>query len=247
MKRTILTLCVFFALSSLAYAQAFIECYDTTTGKAIFTNNRPPGAICEGDPGPELTPEERQQNARVRQRIDKEQPQIEAEREARDIDRRTDEANARIDAAIDSIKNNKANYYKDGGLRPRATDQIIDLEKSRLRDTRSDARIGDLINSIKNNPSNSYKDGGLRPGATQQIVDLEKVRLRLQENPQDAGLKMRNQQDDIETNMRRQQREMKAKTDAMNAEMSRQKREIQHLEYEKRMSEHNQRMQQLNK
>lgn len=51
MKRIVLTLCVFIALSSLANAAALIECYDPNTGKTIKTSNPPPGAICEGMKG----------------------------------------------------------------------------------------------------------------------------------------------------------------------------------------------------
>lgn len=106
--------------------------------------------------------------------------------------------------------------------------------------------IDDLVDQITRE-SKANHGGKLGAAAAAQIVELRKAQLRDQGTQRDAGLNIRNQQDDIEDKMNRQQREMKAKTDAMNAQMMHQQAEMQRLQDAQRWSEHNQRMQQLRK
>ena len=61
MKRIVLTLCIFIALSSLTNAASFYKCVDSR-GNVLMTDNPPPDAKCEGrGETPDLTPRERRQ------------------------------------------------------------------------------------------------------------------------------------------------------------------------------------------
>ena len=124
MKLIVLTLCcLFIALSSVADAARFYRCVDSN-GNALLTDNPPADATCEGKgSAPDLTPKQRQQ--------------IQAEQATRKIDRQTEAANARIDAAIEAIKNDPNMKAPGGGLKGGAWDKIVELENTRLRNQRS--------------------------------------------------------------------------------------------------------------
>ena len=233
MKRIVLTLCVFIALASVANAARFYKCVDKD-GNTILTNAiPPPEAICEGmGAEKDLTPRERQQ--------------IEAEQASRKIDRQADEANDKIEVLIAKLS---VQTYDSSG-RPHSMyknyEQIVELRKVQLRNQGNkrdiNAKIEDLIVKLS---QQTYDSSG-RPHSMQKnnalIAELRIAQLQSQGSTPNG-----NQQADMEDKMKRQQREMKAKTDAMNAEMNRQQAEMQRLQNAQRWSEHNQMMQQMNK
>ena len=168
-----------------------------------------------------------------------------SETSAQKIDRQTDEAIQEIDKQIAAltmpimeersefvpgeIQGGKYKYRSGGYIRKRI--ETVSSEKMAIRHAK---QIKDLL-ILKANI----------------ISKANRLKAEMS-NPQNIGLKMRNQQADMEDEMERQQREMEDKTEEMEnkmrqqqAEIQRREREIQHLQYQKRMSEHNQRMHQL--
>jgi len=145
------------------------------------------------------------------------------------IDKQIQEIDKQI-AALTMPKSEERNEFVDGGSRGKGYikkwKETVSSEEMAVRHAK---KIKDLLTLKADIISKA------------QRLDAE------MRNPQDAGLKMRNQQADIEDKMKRQQRDMEDKKDAMEVKMRSQKSEIEHLERDKRMSEHNQRMQQLRK
>jgi len=124
MKRIVLALCAFIALSSPANAARHYKCLDSK-GNILLTDNPPLDATCESMGGErDLTP---------------------SEAAAQKIDRQTDEANRKIDRQIEeidkhiySLTNDPRNLQtqsmgggviKTGGLKKAIVDQIIKLQE----------------------------------------------------------------------------------------------------------------------
>ncbi|MBU1054518.1 MAG: DUF4124 domain-containing protein [Proteobacteria bacterium] len=154
---------------------------------------------------------------------------------------------------IDSYR--ESSLFKKNELEKGAVNRAIDKQIE---------EIDRQIYSLSKDPSSRSENGGIKKTVVNQIIKLRELKADIiskaqrlaaeRRNPEDTGLKMRNQQDEMETKMKRQQmdmgamtEEMKDKKRAMEAKMRSQEREIRELERDKRMSEHNQRMQEMNK
>lgn len=132
MKRIVLTLCIFIALSSLADARRHYKCVDSN-GNILLTDNLPQGATCELIGGErDLTPSE----AAARE-IDRKTDEAN-----RKIDRQTEAANDKIEVLINQLMNDPRNLVtqdmgrgviKTGGLKQHVLEQIVELRKAQLR------------------------------------------------------------------------------------------------------------------
>ena len=219
LMRTILTLFVFITLLSVADAATYYRCVDRN-GNVIMTDNPPHDATCD-ERGAERdkTPMERQQ-ADANQKVDK---------QILEIDKQI--------AALTMPTTQERSEFISGG-RPgtgyvRKWTEIVSSERNAVRNAK---KITDLLI--------------LKADIISKAPRLD-TEMR---NPRDVGLKMMNQNADMEDKIKRQKRDMEDKKNEMEDKIRRQKAEIQHqkneiqrLERDKRKSEHNQRMQQLQK
>jgi hypothetical protein len=218
MNRTVLTLCIFITLTSLADAD-FIQCRDKN-GNTLFTNSAPPpGAICEGSPGyAQNAPAAVTAPPANKQKGKKNKPSTTARGKKKNSEEQieyTYEIQGPPAWAIQQAKDNdrmvrttpdRTQYNAD---RAAIMKEIEDLKKPVY-----DAASGRTFVPAGRGPLIAELLGRLAAGSGAELGQ--------QMTGQGMGkIELRNQQDDMENKMKRQQREMNDKMTAQQFEIQR--------------------------